>query len=196
MYPIDLSTDRLSLRELTTDDVDAVHALYGNAEATRHLSFEPRTRDQVGGIVARSMVSAVAQPRDEYALAVCAADGKLIGYARLALEGQRAAQIGFALHPSVWGRGLGTELVTLLLTLAFDRLTLHRVWAARAPRNDASAALLHRVGMTEEGTIRDHVHVAGTWRDSVVHSILEQEWKAGAVLTAARDDGRAAAYDR
>lgn len=178
MYPIDLSSDRLFLRELTTDDVDAVHAIYGNAEATRHLSFEPRTRAQVGQIVARSMVSAIAQPRTEYALAVCGAEDGLIGYARLALEGQQAAQIGFALHPTAWGRGLGTELVTLLLVLGFDELSLHRVWAARAPQNTASAALLRRVGMVEEGTIRDHVHVGGAWRDSVTHSILEHERKA------------------
>ncbi|UED86318.1 GNAT family N-acetyltransferase [Streptomyces profundus] len=179
MYPINLSTDRLSLREITTDDVDAIHAIYGSAEATRHLSFAPRSRAQVGGIVARSMVTAVAEPRTEYALAASTASAGLIGYARLALDGQRAAQIGFALHPSVWGRGLGTDLVAALLQLGFNNLGLHRVWAARAPKNTASSALLRRVGMVEEGTIRDHVHVGGAWRDSVTHSILEHEWAPG-----------------
>jgi RimJ/RimL family protein N-acetyltransferase len=31
-------------------------------------------------------------------------------------------------------------------------------------------------GMTEEGTIRGHIQKAGQWRDSVVHSMLEEEW--------------------
>ncbi|WP_369808278.1 hypothetical protein [Kitasatospora sp. MY 5-36] len=30
--------------------------------------------------------------------------------------------------------------------------------------------------MTEDGRIRDHVFVRGTWRDSITYSILEHEW--------------------
>ncbi|WP_432747580.1 GNAT family N-acetyltransferase [Streptomyces sp. JH002] len=116
MYPISQTTGRTNLREITIDDVDAIHAICGNERATEHLSFEPRSRAQVGQIVARSVVSATAQPRTEYALAACTTDtGQLIGYARLAAEGQQAAQIGFALHPDTWGRGHGTEVVRALL---------------------------------------------------------------------------------
>ncbi|MFI5616509.1 GNAT family N-acetyltransferase [Streptomyces sp. NPDC051567] len=180
MYPVSLSVLRLGLREIAPDDVDAVHAVYGNEEATRHLSFEPRTREQVAAIVGRSIASAAAHPRDEYCLAVTAREtAELIGYARLALDPhqQRAGTMGFALRPEVWGQGLGTETVRVLLSLAFDHLDLHRVWAARAPLNTASHKTLIRAGMTEEGHIREHVHVRGAWRDSLTYSILDHEWK-------------------
>jgi [ribosomal protein S5]-alanine N-acetyltransferase len=176
MYPVRHTSPRLTLREVALDDVDAVHAIYGDATATRHLSFEPRSRDQVAQIVARSMVSAITDPRTEYALAVCTRDGELIGFARLATEAQRAATIGFALRPDTWGGGFGTETVTALLALAFDERGLHRVWAARAPDNTVSKRTLLGAGLVEEGRIRDHVHVRGNWRDSIVHSILENEW--------------------
>jgi hypothetical protein len=39
------------LRELAEADVIALHQLYGSAEATRHLSFEPRTTEQVEQII-------------------------------------------------------------------------------------------------------------------------------------------------
>ncbi|MEV7421643.1 MULTISPECIES: GNAT family N-acetyltransferase [unclassified Streptomyces] len=97
MHPVNRHGARLSLRELTTDDVDAVLAVYGSSEATEHLSFTPRSRDDVDGIVARSMASATASPRDEYALALTRQDSdELIGFARLALDPhqQRAATIG------------------------------------------------------------------------------------------------------
>jgi RimJ/RimL family protein N-acetyltransferase len=68
--------------------------------------------------------------------------------------------------------------VQALLELAFGRLKLHRVWGARSPVNEASARLMAGVGMAEEGRIRHHVFVRGAWRDSVVHSILEDEWVA------------------
>jgi ribosomal-protein-alanine N-acetyltransferase len=177
MYPVSLTSARLCLRELTTDDVDAVHAVYGNPKATQHLSFEPRTREQVQRIVARSVVSAAEAQRQEYALGVCERDsGELIGFARLATEPQQAATIGFALRPDNWGKGMGTETVTALLTLGFDQLDLHRIWAARAPENKVSAKTLEHVGMVEEGRIRHHVHVRGAWRDSITYSILDHEW--------------------
>ncbi|WP_052850478.1 GNAT family N-acetyltransferase [Streptomyces avicenniae] len=177
MYPVTQCGAHLTLREVGVDDVGALLAIYGSAEATRYLSFEPRTREQVGLIVARSMVSATAQPRTEYALAVCerGPDGPLVGFARLALGGQSAGEIGFALRPDRWGRGYGRELVSALVAFGFGPLELHRIWAARAPDNASSRAVLLGAGMEEEGRIRHHVQVRGAWRDSVVHSRVNDE---------------------
>ncbi|MFJ6774634.1 GNAT family N-acetyltransferase [Kitasatospora sp. NPDC091257] len=177
MTPAHLAGPRLALREIEPEDTDALLAIYGDPEATRHLSFEPRTREQVEAITTRSIDSAHATPRTEYCLAVTRrGDHPLIGYARLATEPQQAATIGFALHPAEWGKGLGTETVHLLCDLGFNGLGLHRIWAARAPLNEASAWTLLRAGMTEDGRIRDHIFVHGAWRDSITYSILEHEW--------------------
>ncbi|KOU63676.1 acetyltransferase [Streptomyces sp. WM4235] len=177
MTPVNLAGPRLALREVEPEDTAALLAIYGDPEATRHLSFEPRTRDQAQGIVDRSIVSAKDTPRTEYCLAITPlGEHRLIGYARLATEPQQAATIGFALNPAEWGKGLGTETVHLLCTLGFKALGLHRIWAARSPLNEASARTLLRAGMTEDGRIRDHVFVHGAWRDSITYSILEHEW--------------------
>ncbi|MBK3625342.1 GNAT family N-acetyltransferase [Streptomyces sp. MBT49] len=180
MYPISRSSARLTLRELDIEDVNAVFAIYGNPEATEHLSFEPRSREQVGQIVARSIAAAMETPRTEYALAVIErTTAALIGFGRLALDPhqQRGATMGFALRPEAWGVGYGVEMVRLLLSVGFDDLHLHRIWGARSPQNEASARTLAAVGMVEEGTIREHVMKAGRWRDSVVHAILDREWR-------------------
>ncbi|MDI3407656.1 GNAT family N-acetyltransferase [Streptomyces cavernicola] len=180
MYPISRTSARLKLRELTVDDVDAVHAIYGSAEATEHLSFEPRTRDQVGQIAVRSIAAASKTPRDEYALAVIERDSTaLIGFARLALDPhqQQGATIGFALRPDAWGVGYGVETVQLLLEVGFGELGLHRIWGARSPHNSASAKTMLTAGMSEDYTIREHIQKAGEWRDSVVHTILRHEWQ-------------------
>ncbi|GAA0617472.1 GNAT family protein [Streptomyces crystallinus] len=179
MHPISRRATRLELRELALDDVDAVHAIYGSATATEHLSFEPRTRDEVHAITRRSLASAVACPREEYALAVVRRDGgELIGFGRLALDPHqpRAATVGFALRPDTWGAGYGSESLRLLLNVGFGPLRLHRIWGARSPLNEASARTMARVGMVEEGRIREHVHKGGVWRDSIVHSVLDHEW--------------------
>lgn len=181
MYPVQHSTPRLSLRELTAEDVEDVLAIYGDPEATRHLSFEPRTREQVAALVRGAMVAAGAEPRTEYSLAVASREtGDLIGFARLAMDPhqQRAATLGFALRPDVWGQGQGVETVRAVLAIAFSQLDLHRVWAARSPVNTVSEKTLLRAGFVEEGRIRQHVFVHGAWRDSVTYGIVEEEWRA------------------
>lgn len=181
MNPVSIVGPQLSLRELSEDDTNALLAVYGNEQATEHLSFEPRTREQVEAIVADTIRHASAEPRTVYGLAITLTGSpELIGYARLAVEPHRAAQIGFALSPECWGRGNGAETVRLLLSLGFAVLGLHRVWGARSPKNLASAAVMLKNGMTEEGRIRDHVFTHGAWRDSVTHSILESEWSPAA----------------
>ncbi|APY85455.1 N-acetyltransferase [Streptomyces alfalfae] len=180
MHPVARSSARLTLRETENGDVEGVHAIYGNAEATRHLSFEPRTRDEVCQIVARSVASAAAEPRTEYGLAVVERHTQdLVGVGRLATDPhqQRAATMGFALRPDMWGAGYGLEIVHLLLGVAFLDLGLHRVWGARSPLNAGSARTMAAAGMVEEGVIRGHIQRAGQWRDSVVHGILAEEWE-------------------
>jgi len=173
--------DRLLLRELAPADVDAVHAIYGDPRATEHLSFDPRSRDQVEQIVARSIEAARADERHEYALAVVEqAGGDLVGFGRLALDPHqpRAATMGFALRASSWGRGYGVETVRLLLAVAFDDLGVHRVWGARSPANEASARTMERAGMVVEGRIREHIQRGGRWRDSIVYAVLDHEWQS------------------
>ncbi|MGW6062730.1 GNAT family N-acetyltransferase [Streptomyces sp. NPDC055189] len=182
MHPVTRSSARLGLREFASADVQAVLAVYGSPAATEHLSFEPRNREQVEQIVARSIAAAAATPRTEYALAVVEQEAaELIGFGRLALDPHqpRAATMGFALRPDKWGQGYGVELVRLLLGVGFNDLGLHRIWGARSPLNEASAKTMAAVGMVEEGTIREHVLKAGEWRDSVVHAILDREFSPG-----------------
>ncbi|MFF7634647.1 GNAT family N-acetyltransferase [Kitasatospora sp. NPDC008050] len=177
MTAVHLTGPRLVLREIEPGDADALLDIYGDPAVTRHLSFGPCTPEQVDLIVERSIAGAAEEPRTEYSLAVARVDRhELIGSVRLATERQRAASIGFALHPAVWGQGFGPEAVALLCALGFDHLGLHRLWAARSPLNEASARTLLRAGMTQEGRIRDHFLVDGVWRDSITYSILEQEW--------------------
>lgn len=183
MYPVRLTGRHVQLREFTEDDDVLLLSVYGDPAVTAHLSFEPRTQEQVAQVIAAAMKAAQENPRTEYSLAAAHADGGgVIGFARLAVDtqhpGQSSAQIGFALRASQQGQGLGTETVQLLLQLGFGGLGLHRIWGARAPDNEVSAHVMRKLGMVEEGRIRGHLLVRGQWRDSIVHSILKDEWQA------------------
>ncbi|GAA3147755.1 GNAT family protein [Planomonospora alba] len=180
MRPVEISGKRLRLREVTPADVDALHAVYGDPAATEHLPFDPRTREEVEEIVAEAIEAAGKDPRRLYVLAVTERDsGEVIGVARLHIEADHphSAEIGLGLRPDHWGRGIGTDLIRLLLDFGFKHLRLHRVWGARSPANTAAQLAMLVAGMVEEGRIRHHVRAHGAWRDSIVHSALEDEWE-------------------
>jgi RimJ/RimL family protein N-acetyltransferase len=57
-------------------------------------------------------------------------------------------------------------------------LRLHRVHATCDPRNLGSARVLTKLGMTFEGRLRHTQLIRDGWRDSLVFSVLEDEWRA------------------
>lgn len=180
MRHVEIVGDQLGLREITPADARALLGVYGDSAATQYMPFEPRTPEQVNAIIEAAMKDAADDPRQVYALAVTDTDaGEVIGVARLSIERDHphSAEIGFGLRPDHWGRGLGTELVRLLLRLGLAELGLHRLWGARAPENTSAQLVMLTAGMVEEGRIRHHVPIRDTWRDSIVHSIVEDEWK-------------------
>jgi [ribosomal protein S5]-alanine N-acetyltransferase len=64
-----------------------------------------------------------------------------------------------------------------MIAFGFDTLRLHRLQAACGPDNWASQRLLARLGFTPEGRLRDHVFTNDAWRDSLLYSLLEPEWR-------------------
>ncbi len=103
---------------------------------------------------------------------------------------QRTVAIGHTwLGKRFWRTGINTESKLLLLTRAFDDLGSVRVVWHTDNRNERSQAAIARLGAQREGSMRKHrLRGDGTWRDTVVFSMLDDEWPAArARLTKALD---------
>ena len=62
---------------------------------------------------------------------------------------------------------------------AFDELGFGRVKLQTDVLNDRSQAAIAKLGATREGVLRRHLRRAdGSWRDTVVFSMLRDEWPA------------------
>ena len=90
----------------------------------------------------------------------------------------RGLEIGATwLAPTARGTGANTEAKLLLLTHAFETLGAARVQLKTDSRNARSRAAIAKIGAKEEGTLRRHLFMPdGSWRDSVMFSIVEEEW--------------------
>ncbi len=63
-----------------------------------------------------------------------------------------------------------------MIRFGFNDLGLHRISAAIGPDNGASITIATKLGFNYEGRLRDHVYTNGAWRDSLLYSLLEDEW--------------------
>jgi ribosomal-protein-alanine N-acetyltransferase len=80
-------------------------------------------------------------------------------------------EIGYIVHPDYWGKGIATEVAKLLVNIGFKEFQLHRIYATCDPRNIGSSKVLAKIGMTQEGRLRDALLIKDGWRDSLVFGI-------------------------
>ncbi|HEU4676969.1 MAG TPA: GNAT family protein [Motilibacteraceae bacterium] len=78
-----------------------------------------------------------------------------------------------------WGTAVNAECKLLLLGHAFDDCGFGRIKIQTDAINARSQAAIAKLGATREGVLRRHLRRAdGTFRDTVVFSVLRDEWPA------------------
>ena len=83
--------------------------------------------------------------------------GALVGYTQATVR-DRIAQIAYHIFPSYWGQGLGTVAVQMMLRILDERGLVDEARALVDTRNEASLALLRKLGFTRLRTIVEADH--------------------------------------
>jgi RimJ/RimL family protein N-acetyltransferase len=182
-----LHTDRLTLRPVTLDDVEATWRYrrlpevdewlgirYRDFEEFRAGSLEP---DQLASNWVMLLGPDPSGPQigdlmlrigDPWAQADVAEQAR-----------NRQAELGWVLDPDHAGQGYATEAVNELIRYCFDDLGLHRVKAGCFLDNEPSWRLMERVGMRrEEHAVKDSLHRTRGWIDGLTYALLAEEWRA------------------
>jgi N-acetyltransferase len=87
-------------------------------------------------------------------------------------------EIGFTFLGRSWQRTrINTEAKLLMLAHAFEQLGLNRVELLTDSLNTTSRTAIARLGAQQEGVLRSHMLMrGGRVRDSVIFSIIREEW--------------------
>lgn len=119
-------------------------------------------------------------------------DNRVIGMSTFytSLVGQGGVSIGTSfIHPSVRGGAANPAAKLLMLDHAF-KCGAVRVQFSVDTRNERSQAAVAKLGATREGVLRrDRLTWTGYIRDTVVFSILDQEWPELKARLQARVEG-------
>jgi RimJ/RimL family protein N-acetyltransferase len=142
-------TERVRVRHLTEKDLDALYAVYGDAEAMRWVDDgEPIAWEDCVKWLDVTLRNYEVRGYGMSALVLKATDS-VIGFCGVVHPGgQLEPEIKYALLRDYWGQGLATEVVRGMLAYVATYFSLDRVIATIDPGNGASRRVLLKSGMT------------------------------------------------
>ncbi|MBM7715239.1 GNAT family protein [Siminovitchia sp. FSL H7-0308] len=171
-------SERLRLRQMTTEDIELYHAWRNDIEVMRttnpFLDVYPleATRQFVEQIILGSS-SAKSYMIIEKELNSPIGITSLINIDYKNRNAECIIDIG---EKDYWGKGYGSEGLKLLLDYAFLEMNLHRVSLKVFSFNEKAIKLYKKMGFQPEGTSRECLFREGSWHDIIHMGILQHEY--------------------
>ena len=175
-----LTTDRLILREFVEEDWQAVLVYQQNPRYFRYYAQDAQTEQGAREFIKMFLDQQAGKPRTKFQLAVTHKEnGQLIGNCGIRLKTLDAIEgdIGYELNPEYWGHGYASEAAKAIVHYGFTELHLHRIWSWCIADNVGSYRVMEKVGMRREGHLRQNEFYKGRYWDTLIYAILENEWQ-------------------
>jgi RimJ/RimL family protein N-acetyltransferase len=158
-----LETERLLLRPLSLDDLDALAPFYADPEVMRYMGGKTLTREETAAGIARMVGWFEADGFGQLAV-LRKEDGELLGRCGLLIwetepwkplskaeaDGETETEVGYALGQPHWGRGYATEAATAVRDYARTELGETRLIALIQQGNEPSRRVAEKLGMEYE----------------------------------------------
>ncbi len=179
---VELSSSRLMLRELTTDD------------AEMFCDFLLRNKDFFSGsgpiydkdyespeyhrkMLERSKIESMDGRHYKFGVFLKDDDKKIIGsvaLSNIAMGNFRSCFLGYRIDETENSKGYATEAIWKVIDFGFNELKLHRIEANIMPNNKPSVRVVQKLGFTYEGDSKKYLQINGVWEDHS-HYVLFNE---------------------
>ncbi|WP_327067832.1 GNAT family N-acetyltransferase [Kitasatospora sp. NBC_01250] len=146
-----VATERLDLRPVHLDDLDALHTINRDPEVWRH---QPAGR-HTGIAQTRDWIERAAARWEEegsgYWTARLRTTGEVVGVGGVQVQGRGHWNLYYRLAPAHWGHGYATELSRAAIDAAHRRRPELPVFAWIHAHNTGSRAVAQRLGLIDHG---------------------------------------------
>lgn len=148
-----LETDRLLLRQFTTDDYDLMYQLNSDAEVMKYiLDGKTQSYEEAKAYLDRILGLYAQHPQ----LGTWAVEWKenndFVGWACLRpFEQPEKRELGYRLLKKYWGMGIASEISQAIVQYGFQTLNLPQIMAVLVKEHKASWRVLEKAGLRHVG---------------------------------------------
>lgn len=178
-HPVRLSGTLVRLEPLHESHFDALVRIGTDPRIWIHLPFDGSDPGKLRRELGNAVMLRTGGSQYPFTI-IRQHDGAVIGSTRLfdIFPEHRKLEIGWTWYdPEVWGRGYNIDAKLLLLGFAFETLRANRVQLKTREANVRSRTAIEKIGATFEGKLRrDRILPDGTVKDTLVYSIILEEW--------------------
>ena len=171
-----LKTNRLLLRRITMNDAPAIFFLRSDETVLKYIGKEPAASvKEAEEFIQRINKAVDANESIMWGITLQDNPAEVIGticYWRLQPENY-LAEIGYALHPEHWRKGIMKEAIGKVLDFGFDEMKLHSVEARLSVDNNASGAVLEATGFIKEAHLKEEFFFRDEFLDTIIYSRLK-----------------------
>jgi ribosomal-protein-alanine N-acetyltransferase len=178
-----LQSNTVALREITADDEPFMVSMFKNPRVRRYLAQPPTTRDAFRRYLRWSAANRAAGRYGGFAILY---RGRPAGMIFFWITAPGTAEIGFALHPRVWGTPVFRTAARLLAQFAFRTARLRRLEMRVAVENTRAQVAIHKLGARPEALLRDAFMLRGRCCDAVLFRLLKREFQSSSTPMARR----------
>ena len=140
-----IETERLALRRLTMDDLDALAAIYCDTDVRKYFPEGTLTYEQTK----EELEWVINVYYGQYGFGLWATTGRC-GLLPWTIDRRPEVEVAYLLAKTYWGQGLGTEAARAIADYGFRELHLSRLICLIDPANEASVKVAIKIGMSLE----------------------------------------------
>jgi len=179
MEIVNISTPRLSIRNLKRSDLDDFHIYRSNPEVTIYQGFDVMTMEQAEEFIKGQLDKEFGKAGEwvQYGIEN-KSTAKIIGDCAIKLDQDdlRIAAIGITISHLEQKKGYAKEALLGILEFLFQLQNIHRVVEIVDAENCASINLLKSIGFRQEGHFIENLFFKGKWGSEFQYAMLKREW--------------------
>lgn len=170
---------KVTLRELTLDDVEDRYRWCLDKEVTKHLNMPQKVPPFSREETKRWIEMCIERTNGYVQKAITTDDDTHIGWIDVKNIDylNKHAELGIAIgDKQYWGKGYGVSAMKEMITFAFNELDLNKIWLRVEIDNERAIASYKRFGYREEGILREDRLRDGQFVDRIRMSMLKSEF--------------------
>ncbi|MEH7107843.1 GNAT family N-acetyltransferase [Bacillus sp. JJ1764] len=149
-----LSSESLTLKKITEQDLDAVFSIYDNERIFDFCGIIPKhNKETVRKMIGHFERDFLKRTRVKWGIFQ---QHELVGIIEALDFNQKVnmVTVGYLVNESYWGKGIATEAVRVLIQFLFEKADINRIQAEVMPQNENSKRVLLKNGFSKEGLLR------------------------------------------